>query len=219
MQQNFARQRMAMVDQQLRLRGIDDPRVLAVMDRVPRHAFLPAEMREHAYEDRPLPIGEGQTMSQPYIVGLMTQMLELEETDKVLEIGTGSGYQAAVLGLLAREVFTIERHGNLARRAQLTLERLGFKNVHVLHGDGTLGWPQAAPYDAILVTAGGPQVPPSLKEQLAVGGRLVCPVGSRETQQMVRFIRTDDDLIRERSIDCMFVPLIGEEGWSDPRLN
>ena len=219
MQQNFARQRMAMVDQQLRLRGIEDARVLAVMDRVPRHAFVPADFRDHAYEDRPLPIGEGQTISQPYIVGLMTQMLELQETDKVLEIGTGSGYQAAVLGLLAREVYTIERHGPLARRAQQTLERLGFKNVHVLHGDGTLGWPEAAPYNAILVTAGGPQVPPSLKHQLAVGGRLVCPVGTRETQQMVRFRRTEDDLIRERSIDCMFVPLIGEEGWSDPRLN
>lgn len=208
-----------MVDQQLRLRGIDDARLLDVMDRVPRHAFVPADLREHAYEDRPLPIGEGQTISQPYIVGLMTQMLELQDTDKVLEIGTGSGYQAAVLALLAREVYTIERHGVLARRAQQTLERLGFKNVHVLHGDGTLGWPGAAPYDAILVTAGGPQVPPSLKEQLAVGGRLVCPVGTRETQQMVRFRRTEDDLIRERSIDCMFVPLIGEEGWSDPRLN
>lgn len=212
---NFRRQRIAMIETQIKARGIDDPRVIEAMRAVPRHRFVPAKLRLFSYEDRPLAIGSGQTISQPFMVALMTQMLRLRETDHVLEVGTGSGYQTAILASIAASVVTIERHANLADRAQRVLEELEFTNVTVIEGDGTLGYADAAPYDAILVTAAGPHVPQPLGEQLAVGGRLVCPVGSREAQKVVRIVRTPDGLVEDEGIPCMFVPLIGEEGWQE----
>jgi protein-L-isoaspartate(D-aspartate) O-methyltransferase len=211
--------RDAMVRRHIAARGIADPAVLAAMGSVPREAFLPSEMAEFAYEDAPLPISEGQTISQPYIVALMTAALELGPYDRVLEVGTGSGYAAAILGRVAREVYTIERHAPLAETAAERLRALGYDNVHVLQGDGTLGWPAHAPYDAIVVTAGGPDVPPALLEQLAPGGRLVIPVGEdRSLQQLVRIRRqTDGTLHREELGDVRFVPLIGAQGWDEER--
>jgi protein-L-isoaspartate(D-aspartate) O-methyltransferase len=214
---DFAAARDAMVRRHLEARGLRDPRVLAAMRSVPREAFLPPEMAEFAYEDAPLPISEGQTISQPYIVALMAAALEAGPDDRVLEIGTGSGYAAAVVGRIAREVYTIERHGPLAESATGRLRALGYDNVHVRHGDGTLGWPEHAPYDAIVVTAGGPDVPPALVEQLAPGGRLVIPVGQdRSLQQLVRLRRgADGSLKREDLGDVRFVPLIGAQGWDE----
>ena len=202
-----------MIARQLLGRGIRDKRVLDVMRTVPRHVFVPAHMRAKSYDDAPLAIGEGQTISQPYMVALMSEMLELKGSERVLEVGTGSGYQAAILGLLAREVVSIERHESLARKAQATLKLLGIMNVEVRVDDGTLGAPDRAPFDGIIVTAGGPHVPDSLVDQLAVGGRLICPVGPREGQRIVRVRRTEQGIIEEEGIRCAFVPLIGEEGW------
>lgn len=202
-----------MIARQLLGRGILDKRVLQAMRTVPRHAFVPEAMREKAYEDGPLAIGQGQTISQPYMVALMSEMLELKGTERVLEVGTGSGYQAAILGLLARRVVSIERHEPLAQKAAAILGKLGIKNVVVQVGDGTMGAPDHAPFDAIIVTAGGPHVPDSLVDQLAVGGRLVCPVGPRDGQRIVRIRRTERGIIEEEGIRCAFVPLIGEEGW------
>lgn len=202
-----------MVERQLRGRGIRDERVLTAMGRIPRHLFLPEPLREWAYADRAVAIGEKQTISQPYMVALMTELLLLRPADRVLEIGTGSGYQTAVLAELAADVVTIERHAVLAARAQSLLHQLGYANVSVIVGDGTQGHIERAPYDAILVTAAGPQIPPTLEAQLAIGGRLVCPVGPREVQELVRVTRTPDGMHRERGIQCSFVPLIGEEGW------
>jgi len=211
-----ARLRNDMVDLQIARRGVRSPRVLEAMRTVPREAFLPEPMREFAYEDAPLPIAEGQTISQPYIVALMTDALALEGGEKVLEIGTGSGYAAAVLSRIARSVYTVERIGQLAEKAAAALADLGYRNVHVLHGDGTRGWPDHAPYDAIVVAAGGPEVPASLKAQLKVGGRLVIPVGeNRRVQELVRVIRTSTDEYESEDIaDVRFVPLVGEEGWA-----
>jgi protein-L-isoaspartate(D-aspartate) O-methyltransferase len=209
----FAHARRRMVERQLRSRGICDERVLSAMDEVPRHLFMPESRRDVAYADRAVSIGEGQTISQPYMVALMTEMLRLLPEDRVLEIGTGSGYQTAILAKLAREVISIERHAALAERALAVLRSLGYANVTLVVGDGTQGHAGRAPYDAILVTAGGPQVPPSLEAQLAVGGRLVCPVGPREVQELVRIVRTPHGFERETGIQCSFVPLIGEEGW------
>jgi protein-L-isoaspartate(D-aspartate) O-methyltransferase len=208
-----ARERM--VREQLAGRGIRDAAVLEAMRTVPREAFLPPGVAEFAYEDHPLPIAAGQTMSQPYIVALMTAALGVDRNDRVLEIGTGSGYAAAVLGRVAREVYTVERHGELADAAAARLRALGFDNVHVRHGDGTLGWPEHAPYDGIVVTAGGPDVPGALVEQLAAGGRLVIPVGEDRTlQTLVRITRgADGRLTREDLGDVRFVPLIGVQGW------
>jgi protein-L-isoaspartate(D-aspartate) O-methyltransferase len=205
-----------MVATQIAARGIDDPAVLAAMREVPREAFLTPELLEFAYEDSPLPIEEGQTISQPYIVALMCAALRLRPADRVLEVGTGSGYAAAVLARIAREVFTIERHGHLAEIAAARLHEFGITNVSVQHGDGTLGWPEHAPYDAIVVAAGGPMVPEPLLDQLAVGGRLVIPIGEgRACQQLVRITReTADQFVREELGDVRFVPLIGAEGWS-----
>src|SRR5690242_6896867 len=205
-----------MVDLQIARRGVRSPRVLEAMRTVPREAFLPEPMREFAYEDAPLPIAEGQTISQPYIVALMTDALALEGGEKVLEIGTGSGYAAAVLSRIARSVYTVERIGQLAEKAASALADLGYRNVHVLHGDGTRGWPDHAPYDAIVVAAGGPEVPESLKAQLKVGGRLVIPVGeNRRVQELVRVTRTSTDRYETEDIaDVRFVPLVGEEGWA-----
>ncbi len=205
--------RSAMVQKQLQERGIRDHRVLKAMFDVPRHAFVMPGMQLHAYEDRPLDIGWGQTISQPYMVGLMTELLRLTPEAKVLDIGTGSGYQAAVLSLLASRVITVERHERLAATAAFRLESLGYSNVTVVVGDGSLGYPLEAPYDAILVAAGAPRVSETLKRQLATGGRLVCPVGPMEAQMLLRVTRTPEGFTEERSIDCRFVPLIGDEGW------
>ena len=189
--------------------------VLRAMRRVAREAFLPQQLREFAYEDCPLPIEEGQTISQPYIVAFMTEALALQGGERVLEIGTGSGYAAAVLAEIAGEVYTVERIGQLAEKAASTLADLGYANVHVLHGDGTKGWPEHAPYDGIIVAAGGPKIPDSLKEQLKIGGRLVIPVGrDPKVQELVRVTRiSENEFRREDLADVRFVPLIGHEGW------
>jgi protein-L-isoaspartate(D-aspartate) O-methyltransferase len=204
-----------MVDRQIMGRGVQDPAVLATMRRVRREAFVPRHLARRAYADQPLPIGGGQTISQPYIVATMTESLRLQPGDRVLEIGTGSGYGAAVLAEIAAEVYTVERLAGLAEGARCRLGELGYTNVHVRHGDGSLGWPEHAPYDAIVVTAGGPDVPPSLLKQLAMGGRLVMPVGpSPLAQQLVRVVRTEETTYeREELGSVAFVPLIGAEGW------
>jgi protein-L-isoaspartate(D-aspartate) O-methyltransferase len=205
-----------MVDRQIAARGVADERVLEAMRRAPREAFVPPELRDFAYEDRPLPIGEGQTISQPYIVALMCEALELPGAARVLEIGTGSGYAAAVLAELAAEVVTIERHRTLADRARELLTELGYDNVEVICADGTRGWPPRAPYDGIVVAAGGPEVPASLREQLAVGGRLIIPVGPVRLQRLVRVTRTGQREWREEELgEVRFVPLVGAEGWED----
>jgi protein-L-isoaspartate(D-aspartate) O-methyltransferase len=206
-----------MVRTQIASRGIRDAAVLEAMRTVPREAFVPPELAEFAYEDHPLPIGEGQTISQPYIVALMTAALRLGPRDRVLEIGTGSGYAAAVLGRIAREVYTIERHGPLADAAAARLRTLDFTNVHVLHGDGTLGWQEHAPYDGIVVAAGGPRVPDALLAQLAVGGRLVIPIGEEKAlQTLVRVTRHADGRCTQEDLgDVRFVPLIGAHGWAE----
>jgi len=212
-QADYAVQREAMVRNQIEARNVRDPRVLAAMRAVPRHCFVPEYETASAYHDSPLPIGQGQTISQPYIVALMSEMLELTGDERVLEIGTGSGYQAAVLARLAAEVITVERFESLAQEARERLQGLGIDNVHVEVGDGSLGWPACAPYDAIIVTAASPEVPPPLEEQLAEGGRLIVPAGPRWTQQLVRVRRVHGQLKRERTIGVAFVPLIGEHGW------
>lgn len=214
---NFANQRARMVGGQIAARGVCDPRVLHAMGLVPREHFVPAAQAEFAYQDNPLAIGSGQTISQPYIVALMAEAIELKADDKVLEIGTGSGYGAAVLGALCGQVFTVERHFDLARVAAERLEETGFRNVTVIHGDGTLGLPAHAPFDAIVVTAGGPRVPEALMEQLGVGGRLVIPVGSdRGTQNLLRVRRISEREYRQEDLGPVrFVPLIGAQGF-DP---
>jgi protein-L-isoaspartate(D-aspartate) O-methyltransferase len=203
-----------MVESQIQRRGVTDPRVLKAMRTVPRHRFVPRHLWDQAYHDYPLPIGEDQTISQPYIVAMMTEALELIGTEKVLEIGAGSGYQAAVLAELAKEVYTIERIASLAHSADQVLKNLGYQNVQVIVADGTLGWPPYAPYDAVMVTAGAPQVPQPLVEQLALGGRLVIPVGDRYSQNLTRIRRTPEGELRTEHLGgCRFVKLIGEHGW------
>ena len=216
---NRRAEREQMVSAQIESRGIADPLVLAAMREVPREAFVPASMTDFAYQDGPLPIGEGQTISQPYIVAVMTALARPRRGGRMLEIGTGSGYGAAVLSQIASDVYTVERLGALASAARRRLERLGCGNVHVLEGDGTLGWPEHAPYDAIVVTAGGPKVPGALLAQLRVGGRLVMPVGesTRFQRLVVVFRRTKDDYERELLEEVAFVPLIGAQGWPDER--
>jgi protein-L-isoaspartate(D-aspartate) O-methyltransferase len=209
-----AGRRARMVERQLVARGIESPAVIRAMRVVPRESFVPAGLAEFAYDDTPLPIDAEQTISQPYIVALTAEALELEPGDKVLEIGTGSGYSAAVLAEIAAEVFTIERHATLADSARARLEALGYRNVHVRCGDGTKGWPEEAPFDAIAVTAGAPFVPRSLREQLAIGGRLVIPVGDAGVQHLMRIRRTGGEAYEEEDLGAVrFVPLIGEEGW------
>lgn len=207
--------RRRMVEDQIAARGVRDPRVLAAMGRVSREAFLREELGELAYQDTPLPIESDQTISQPFIVAYMTECLGLRGGEKVLEIGTGSGYAAAVLAEIAAEVYTVERHAGLAESAAERLARLGYAKVRVRHGDGTLGWPEHAPYEAIVVAAGGPEVPASLREQLAIGGRLVIPVGpTARDQQLVRVTRTGEHSFdRENLLPVSFVPLVGAEGW------
>jgi protein-L-isoaspartate(D-aspartate) O-methyltransferase len=213
--QSGARGRM--VDFQIAARGVRDPAVLAAMRRVPREAFVAERLACYAYDDEPLPIGEGQTISQPYIVARMTEALRLASRDRVLEIGTGSGYSAAVLAEIVTEVYTVERLPDLAEAAERRLADLGYLNVHVRQGDGSLGWAEHAPYDAIVVTAGGPEVPRSLLQQLAIGGRLVMPVGPQQRfQRLVRVTRTGPDTYeREMLEEVAFVPLVGAEGWPD----
>src|SRR5947208_10948173 len=208
-----ARERERMVDEQLARRGITDARVLDVMRRIPRHRFVEEGLTHGAYEDHPLPIGEGQTISQPYIVALMTALLELTGQEKVLEVGTGSGYQTAVLGALARRVCSIERLPRLAERARATLEALGVQNVWVRVGNGALGWPDEAPFDRIIVTAGGPGVPPPLVQQLADGGRMVLPVGSPENQVLTLVENVGGEIRKRAHSDCKFVKLVGKYAW------
>lgn len=213
-----ADQRTEMVMQHLVRRGIADQRVLDAMGDVPREEFVPQQFLKAAYEDGPLPIGHQQTISQPYTVAFMCEALKLNGTENVLEVGTGSGYAAAVLSRLARQVHTIERISELAAAAQSRLERLGIDNVVVHSGDGSVGFPDAAPYDAILVSAGAPELPHVLVDQLAEGGRIVLPVGPRVHQQMCRFTRIGDDLSREPLGPFTFVPLIGAAGWDGDSL-
>ena len=205
-QEDFARMRERMVAEQMAARDIKDPRVLAAMRKVPRHLFVPADQQRLAYEDHPLPIGKDQTISQPYIVAYMSQALELKPTHKVLEIGTGSGYQAAVLGELASQVYTIEIVKELADRATQALADAGYKNVHVRHGDGYAGWPEHAPFDAIMVTAAPDHVPQPLIEQLAPGGRMIIPVGDY-FQELRVILRTEQGIVQRSTIPVRFVPL------------
>ena len=205
--------RRRMVETQLVARGIRDPEVLRAMGRIPRHLFVEEALRDHAYGDGALPIGHGQTISQPYMVALMTEALRLTGEEKVLEIGTGSGYQTAVLAEVAERVFSIERVAPLYRRTRELLDRLGIHKVVLMNGDGTLGWAEHAPFDAILVTAGAPHVPEQLAAQLVPGGRLVIPVGERDVQRLLRITRTPAGLAREELGGVVFVSLIGRDGW------
>lgn len=206
----FAELRDRMVAEQIRGRDVVDPRVLAAMRKVPRHRFVPDRLLPEAYDDHPLPIGEGQTISQPYIVGIMSELMQLRGGERVLEVGTGSGYQAAVLAELAKEVYTIEILAPLAQRAAATLRELGYDGVKVRAGDGYLGWPEAAPFDAIIVTAAPDHIPQPLVDQLKIGGRLVIPVGEYY-QELLRCVKTPQGLLRESIIPVRFVPLTGEE--------
>jgi protein-L-isoaspartate(D-aspartate) O-methyltransferase len=209
----YTRERERMVDEQLAGRGVTDPRVVAAMRRVPRHRFVQEALRARAYGDHPLPIGEEQTISQPFIVGLMTSLLELSGREKVLEVGTGSGYQTAVLAALARRVCSIERLPRLAERARTILESLGADNVWVRVGNGTLGWPDEAPFDRIIVTAGGPSIPPPLVQQLATGGRMVLPVGSSENQTLTVVENVGGEIRQRTHGECKFVKLVGKYAW------
>ncbi|HVH70319.1 MAG TPA: protein-L-isoaspartate(D-aspartate) O-methyltransferase [Candidatus Dormibacteraeota bacterium] len=211
-----APQRAEMVERQLRRRGIEDRAVLDAMLSVPRHEFVPQELRSHAYEDLPLPIGSGQTISQPYIVAAMTCSLDLQPTDRALEIGTGLGYQAAILSLLAKEVFTIERQPELASIASEKLASLGYANVHVHCGDGTLGLPELAPFDTILVAAAAPAAPQPLLAQLAEGGRMIIPIGDAANQELQLIEKRSGKLSTKTMEGCRFVPLVGHHAWQKP---
>ncbi len=213
--QDFSKERQTMVAEQLRRRGIRDERVLAAMAKVPRHLFVPSGSHSESYEDRPLPIGDGQTISQPYMAAVMTQSLELRGGEKILEIGTGSGYQTAVLAELAKLVFTVERLFALFQKAESRLRDLGYENIHGRLGDGSKGWSEKAPFDGILVTAGAPEVPPALKFQLSEGGKLLIPVGSRYSQNLLKITRTGTRFEEEEITGCVFVPLVGESGWRE----
>jgi protein-L-isoaspartate(D-aspartate) O-methyltransferase len=205
-----------MVDNQIVARGIHDPAVIAAMRKIPRHLFLSTERQAEAYLDHPAPIDCNQTISQPYMVAVMTEMLALKPEARVLEIGTGSGYQTAVLAEIAGQVISMERHTLLADSARQRLEALGYSNITVIVRDGTLGYPEAAPYDAILITAGAPDIPKVLQQQLSPGGRLVAPVGRTDVQQLITITREDNDTFtRQPGISCRFVPLIGEHGWQE----
>lgn len=209
----YASQRLKMVLSQLRRRGIRDERVLAAVERVPRHEFVAPEFRARAYEDDPLPIGEGQTISQPFMVAYMLEALQVAPENCVLEIGAGTGYQAALLAELACEVVTVERHATLAERARRKLEHLGYRNVTVISADGSRGWAARAPYDRIIVAAAAPTVPASLLEQLAEGGKLIAPVGSPEMQEVILLEKREGQLKMTKLEGCRFVPLIGAEGF------
>ncbi len=210
-----ADERSRMVEHQIRSRGISNPRVLSAMREIPRHLFIPAPYDRSAYTDSPLPIGNGQTISQPYIVAFMTDLLDPGPEDHVLEIGAGSGYQAAILSKLARHVITIERIPMVADLARENLEKLGLKNISIVVGDGTLGCPEHAPYDGIIITAATPEIPRPLIDQLAVGGILVAPVGGKEIQELITLTRHKNEVVRSSHGGVRFVPLIGEHGWAD----
>jgi protein-L-isoaspartate(D-aspartate) O-methyltransferase len=212
---NEERERLRMVEEQIVGRGVKDGRVLAAMRKVPRHEFLPEAMRNMAYTDNALPIGENQTISQPYMVALMSELLGLNGTERVLEIGTGSGYQAAVLAELSGKVYTVERVKTLAEKARTVLDRLGYRSVAIKVYDGSYGWKELSPFDAIMVTAGSPEIPAPLVEQLRTGGRMVIPVGDRSGQRLVKLIRTAEGSDIQTTIPCMFVPLIGAHGWKE----
>jgi protein-L-isoaspartate(D-aspartate) O-methyltransferase len=207
--------RLKMVEEQLIARGIKDPRVISAMKKVPRHLFVEEALQSQAYSDHPLPIGEKQTISQPYMVALMTEALQLKGKEKVLEIGSGSGYQTAVLAELAEKVFSVERIRSLAIRARNLLFSLGYFNFEIKIFDGTYGWEEMGPYDAILVTAGAPDIPQPLIDQLAVGGRLVIPVGDASVQDLFRVTKTEEGTKKEDLGGCRFVKLIGKYGWID----
>lgn len=204
-----------MVQEQLVPRGISDERILETFRKVERHEFVPPELSRNAYEDHPLPIGEGQTISQPYMVAAMTQCLGLTGNEKVLEIGAGSGYQAAILADLAKEVYSVERIPLLAKKAESTLKRLGISNVKIKIGDGTLGWSEQAPYNSIIVTAAAPEIPDEYIAQLEPGGKLVIPVGGRFTQVLTRVEKNKDGIKTTEICGCVFVPLLGEKGWKE----
>ncbi len=212
----FLERRLRMVEDQLVARDVRDPRLLQAFRELPRDRFVPPELASLAHEDRALPIAAGQTISQPYVVALMIEAVTLGGRDRLLEVGTGSGYAAALCARLCAEVYTVERNADLADEASARLAALGLANVHVRIGDGSLGWPDAAPFDAILVAAAGPRVPEALSAQLAVGGRLVMPVGARGIQQLVRVTRAGETRFeREPLGEVAFVPLIGDQGWHD----
>jgi len=204
-----------MIDSQLIPRGITDKKVLEAFLKVPRHEFIPKDFRSDAYTDHPVPIGEGQTISQPYMVALMTQLLSINGGEKILEIGTGSGYQAAILSEMGAKVYTVERNKDLYEKAKAIFLELGYKNIECGLGDGTLGWPEKTSFDAIIVTAASPDIPEPLKDQLVRGGRLIIPVGPRHAQILVEVKRNDKDFSQKAVCGCVFVPLIGEYGWRD----
>ena len=212
---DYATLQEKMVAEQLMRRGITDPRVLDVMRRVPRHEFVPEEFRDLACEDHPITIGYGQTISQPYIVALMTQTLELRKEDVVLEIGTGCGYQTAVLAELCREVFSIERIASLAHEAKAVLHKLGYRNIKIKVADGSLGWQEGMTFDAIVVTAAAPDASMPFQKELKDEGRMVIPIGDRYHQTLFRFTRNEDQLVSQAVCQCVFVPLIGQFGWSN----
>jgi protein-L-isoaspartate(D-aspartate) O-methyltransferase len=214
MNDRYVAQRRGLINR-LQERGIHDMNVLQAFDRVPRHLFVPQAVAHRAYEDSPLPIGFGQTASQPSLQALYMQMLEIGRNDKVLEIGTGSGFQTAILALLADRVYSVERIRELSTRSRELLDGMRMSNVALLVGDGTIGWSRYAPYDAILVAAGGPEVPQPLLEQLADGGRMLVPVGTREAQRLVMVRRLGDQYQYEDVLDCTFVPLLGRFGWAE----
>ncbi|MBN2538492.1 MAG: protein-L-isoaspartate(D-aspartate) O-methyltransferase [Deltaproteobacteria bacterium] len=214
----YSKKRTQMINNHLIARGITDKRVLKTMGTVPRHLFVDEGLQDQAYSDNPLPIGSRQTISQPYIVALMTEALQLKGTEKVMEIGTGCGYQTAILAELAETVFSIERIASLAFRAQRALDSLHYYNILIRVGDGTYGWSEESPFDAIITTAGAPTIPETLKKQLAVGGKLVIPVGNRSSQTLLRVTRLSEepnDIKIEDLCGCRFVDLIGEHGWKD----
>ena len=212
---DFAKARIEMIEEQILRRGLRDPSVIAAMAAVPREAFVPLDLAEDAYQDCALPIAEGQTISQPYIVAAMLAGAQLEAGDRVLEVGVGSGYAAAVISRIAAQVYGIERNDTLAKAAGVRLEALGYANIELATGDGSGGWPGAAPFDAIIVSAGGPRVPEALKRQLADGGRLVMPVGPPGDQRLLRLIRHGGEFDQDDLGGVRFVALIGEEGWQD----
>ena len=207
--------RQTMVETQLIPRGISAPEVIHALRTIPRELFIPQHLRPQAYNDTPAVIGHKQTISQPYMVALMTELADLRSNDTVLEIGTGSGYQAAILSQLCKKVYTIERNKDLADTAHNTLNSLGFQNIHIHIGDGTLGLNEYAPYNAIIVTAGGPKIPQALKQQLAIGGRMVCPVGDRKSQDLLVITRHKTVFETLKHSQCRFLPLIGQEGWTE----
>jgi protein-L-isoaspartate(D-aspartate) O-methyltransferase len=212
---DLTRARLRMVEDQLISRGIRDSRVIAAMGKVPRHLFVEEALQTQAYSDHPLPIGEKQTISQPYMVALMTEALQLTGKEKILEIGAGSGYQAAILAEIAKQVFSIERILSLAMKARKLIQDLGYSNVEIKFSDGTQGWVEESPFDAIIVTAGAPDVPQPLIDQLAMDGRLVIPVGNSSSQDLIRLTRTEKGISREDLGGCRFVKLIGRYGWDE----